>query len=113
MNSKSSFCKSGPSTGKTQQVRFQYTTEEGNVLQSPWISAPCAFSYELNYEWDGEGSISCDVYKDENFFSSNALEGGNNKLQLDFEEPGSYMFVIYKQGTGELAVREMYFEGTE
>lgn len=97
--------------GEIDKYGYLYTTEEGNVLQSPWISAPCAFSYELNYEWDGDGTISCDVYKDENFFSSNVLEGGSNKLQLDFEEPGNYMFVIYKQGTGEFAVREMYFEG--
>ncbi len=97
--------------GEIDKFGYLSTTEEGNVLQSPGIDAPCAFSYEAGYEWDGNGTISCDIYKNGEFYLSNPLESGNNKLQITFEEPGNYMFVFFKQGDGQLTVKEMYFEG--
>ena len=90
---------------------YLHSAETGNLLVSPGIHAKSSFDYEINYECDEEQSSRVDIYCNGEYMQSLDLNPTERKAVVHLDGPGEYMFIVFKDGTGKIVLKEMYFQG--
>ncbi|MBE5837167.1 hypothetical protein [Butyrivibrio sp.] len=90
---------------------FLHTYGEGNILTSPDIEANMPFDWEINYFCAEDTQVRVDIYYNGEYLESEELGHGDAVLGKEFNSPGKYRFIVYKEGSGEAVVKQMYFQG--
>jgi hypothetical protein len=92
---------------------YLFSVTEGNLLTSPAIRAKKPFTYTFNYDLDSSDGTEAtlEVYKNGELCDSRKLEGDEHSISVELEGHADYTFVVNKEGSGVIVIREMEFEG--